>query len=413
VTTRPDYLSARDALAALDVKAQTLYAYVSRGWIRSVSQAGTRERLYSREDVEKVRMRSVARAGHGPAAATAMRWGEPVIHSSITEITPEGPRYRGRLATELARAGLPFEVTADFLWTGVWDESTRAWPVARAPAAFNAVADELAQRFPGTRFRQMLAFLVQSLAAAQEGNPEAKLGSTVLAARQLLQVLAGAFGYLRDVRFVAPAGDERIAQTLARALGAKLDATALAAIDAVLTMSADHELAPSTFAARIAASTGANLHACIISGIAAFDGALTGIGADQTEDLVRGARTTLELRRRFRQLREQGRQPPGFNHPLYPRGDPRAQLLLELARRAKRAPPEAVALLEFVAEAERDFQVYPGLPVGLVAVALAYGLPARSAGAIFLLGRISGWVAHVQEQRLAGFLLRPRAKYVP
>src|SRR4249920_2203976 len=104
-----DYLPARDALAILDVKPQTLYAYVSRGWIRSVPQAGTREKLYSRDDVDRVRLRSLARAGHGAAAASAMRWGEPVIHSSITEITPEGARYRGRLATDLARTGHAFE----------------------------------------------------------------------------------------------------------------------------------------------------------------------------------------------------------------------------------------------------------------------------------------------------------------
>ena len=131
---RADYLPTKTALDVLGVKPQTLYAYVSRGWIRSIAQNGTREKLYLREDVEKVKARSVARAGHGPAAATAMRWGEPVIHSSITEITPEGPRYRGRLATDLARTQQAFEATADFLWTGLWHEGTDAWRVEPPPA---------------------------------------------------------------------------------------------------------------------------------------------------------------------------------------------------------------------------------------------------------------------------------------
>jgi citrate synthase len=410
---RADLLSAKQALEILEIKPQTLYAYVTRGWIRAISQRNTRAKLYSRDDIERMRMRSLARAGHGPAAASAMHWGEPVMVSSITEITPEGPRYRGRLATELARMSLPFETTADILWTGVSDEATIGWKFDAPPADFHKVANELARRVPGMRFRHLFGVLVQLLAAAQDGNPEATVGATVPAARQLMHVLAGAFAHLRGRPFVVSTSGRSIADTLARSLRIKLDAEGYAGLNAALTLAADHELAPSTFAARIAASTGATLHACVVSGITAFDGALTGFGADQTEDLVDSARTKPELRKRLRILRDEGKRLPGFNHPLYPKGDPRALYLIDAVRGMKRAAPRAQMLLEFINEAEQDFQAYPSLPVGLVALQLAMDLPPRTAGALFLLGRIAGWIAHVQEQRLAGVLLRPRAKYSP
>jgi len=54
----------------------------------------------------------------------------------------------------------------------------------------------------------------------------------------------------------------------------------------------------------------------------------------------------------------------------------------------------------------------PSIEVGLVALSAALGLPERSASALWTLGRTAGWIAHVMEQRLAGFVLRPRAKYV-
>ncbi|MDB5846906.1 MAG: citrate synthase [Rhodoferax sp.] len=115
---RSAYASAAEAMRLLNVRQQTLYAYVSRGLIRSIPQKGLKDRLYLRDDITRVGMRSAARAGHGPVAASAMNWGEPIFPTSITEITPQGPRYRGRLAADLVRGGVAFEAVAELLWTG-------------------------------------------------------------------------------------------------------------------------------------------------------------------------------------------------------------------------------------------------------------------------------------------------------
>src|SRR6188768_2143380 len=89
-----DWLSAREASQRLDIKLATLYAYASRGLITSTSRAGQRGRLYASEDIERLRVRHLARSGHGPVAAGALRFGEPVLETSISEITALGPRYR-------------------------------------------------------------------------------------------------------------------------------------------------------------------------------------------------------------------------------------------------------------------------------------------------------------------------------
>jgi citrate synthase len=154
------------------------------------------------------------------------------------------------------------------------------------------------------------------------------------------------------------------------------------------------------------------VHACFVSALCAFEGSLTGLGCDRAEDLLAGAADTAELRRRFAALRAQGQRPPGFNHPLYPRGDPRALHLIEVACALPRTSPMAGAVHAFLGEAAEAFDAHPSLPIGLVAVCASLGLPPRAAGAIMALGRTAGWLAHVQEQRLAGFLLRPRARYV-
>lgn len=120
-------LSRQEALTLLGVKKETLYTYVSRGWIRSFPADNGRTRVFSRLDVERLRARSLARSGIGAVAGTVMRYGEPIISTRITEITPQGPRYRSRLAVELADKGSAFEAVAHWLWTGVWLNSHISW----------------------------------------------------------------------------------------------------------------------------------------------------------------------------------------------------------------------------------------------------------------------------------------------
>jgi citrate synthase len=95
-----------------------------------VAQQGQKDKLYLRDDLTRVGMRSLARSGHGAVAASAMNWGEPIFPTSITEITEQGPRYRGHLAADLVRSGASFEAVAELLWTGELNTRAKAWPCA-------------------------------------------------------------------------------------------------------------------------------------------------------------------------------------------------------------------------------------------------------------------------------------------
>lgn len=411
-TGKQSYLTAKDVIGILDIKPQTLYAYVSRGWVRTIAQQGTRVKLYVREDVEKLQARSQARAGHGPNAAGALRWGEPVINSAITELTPQGPRYRGMLATDLARMECTFEATADLLWGGLWNEKTAFWPKYPPGPEFTRLISPYFKKTSAELVRGRLAMLVQFLSETQGGNPETLLGSMTAAARQIVHVIAGAFGVLCGTPFVHAKAHESVAGLLMRAMQLDQSDNVRRGLNAALTLAADHELALPTFTARAAASTGANLNACVLTGLATFDGPLTGATGSGIEELVITCKTKAELKDQVLRTYKQGRQLAGFNHPMYPGGDPRAQFLIEFARSLPTLPPPAHALLETLEEVARDFQIVPAFPAGLAALQLALGLPPGSGSTLFFLGRIAGLVAHVQEQRLAAFFIRPRARYV-
>src|ERR1043166_3259293 len=134
-----DELTADQAAAALGVKKQTLYVYVSRGMLRSVPGSGN-ERRYPRDDVMRLKAKGDARPGRPISAIGALHYGEPVIESSITLIdVDKGPIYRGPSPLDLARRGTTKEQVASLLWTGRLPEP--------APPPFVS----LNKRLPGMR----------------------------------------------------------------------------------------------------------------------------------------------------------------------------------------------------------------------------------------------------------------------
>lgn len=231
--------------------------------------------------------------------------------------------------------------------------------------------------------------------------------------RSVLRRMATCLGLGAGAACVGAAESEpTIARIVAAALERCRDSASARAIDAALVLSADHELNASTFAARVAASTGADLYSCIGAALATLSGPAHGGACDRVEALVEEVRSPARAAPVICERARLGETIPGFGHPLYPKGDPRFPPLLELALSARRQPPR-LAVLTALVKAMRDAgREPPTIDLGLVAVGLSLGLPPGSAAALFAIGRVAGWIAHIQEQRCQGFLIRPRAWYV-
>ena len=169
-----------------------------------------------------------------------------------------------------------------------------------------------------------------------------------------------------------------------------------------LVLLADHELNASTFAARVAASTGASLAASVLAGLAALSGPYHGRMAERVEAFAAGAAKAGPARA----LARWGDRPvPGFGHALYPDGDPRAEALLA----AFETPPPLAALRRLV---EGETGVKANVDFALVAMRQALDLPTEAPFALFAAARTAGWLAHAIEQVETGALIRPRARYV-
>jgi citrate synthase len=292
---------------------------------------------------------------------------------------------------------------------GTLPSAPTCWDPPDVPASFHSFSAPLVKAAKPSHWRKLFVMLVQTYSVCNDEKGMRVLDSPVPAARTLLQILAPGFGLLRkSPRYKIGANAEWIAATIARSGGAHRNRQALHAINASLVLSADHELAPSTFAARIAASSDADVFSCVASAL----GAVEGVNCDKSERLLRSAESPRAYINTLREYRRRKEAIPGYNHPLYPQGDPRALLLLDLARNVDQKHAGSTIVLQCIDAAMSEFGLTPGLAVGLVAVAAAVDLPEHSPAALMALARTTGWVAHVFEQRDAGFLVRPRARYI-
>jgi citrate synthase len=411
------WVDSRTAAKHLGIQQRTLYAYVSRGQVRSVAGEHGRPRLYSLEDLERLRVRRDARAGHGAVAAGALRWGEPVLDSAITAITTRGPAYRGRLASDLAAAGVPFENVAELMWSGYLPSEPVLWPRNAPPVA------QVGKLVPyGARPIDVMPVLIEIAALGDpqrhDGRPDAIIGR----GRALIPLLAAALAPEFAAATVTRAlGAGSVAVIVARALG--LEDSMARIIDTALVLLADHELNASSFAARIAASTGADPYACVTAALATVSGPKHGAASELVGRFADEIGSPEQARAAVRALRKRGEVPPGFGHPLYPGGDPRTRPLLAITKEllvtarsphARRART-LLAVIDAVADAARRERTResaePSVDVGLAALIAVLGAQPSAAPGLFAIARSAGWLAHALEQRAAGFLLRPRARY--
>lgn len=384
------YVTAKEAAEKLDVSRATLYAYVSRGLIRSEPVPGEpRRRRYHLADVRRLQERKAQRNDPALAAQQALHFGDPVLASSLTLIDGNRFYYRGQDALVLAVTRSVEEV-AGFLWNGEW-----------APVRLNNYqpeADEEGAAGLSTleRFQRALPLAAAADFAAYDLQPGAvrATGARILS---LLTVSAAGVALQQDMATTLLQG-WRIA-----------DPGAAKLLSAALILCADHELNVSSFTARCVASAGSTPYQVVQAGLAALQGIRhgghTGRVAAMLDEVREPAAARIVLSERLRR----GEPISGFGHPLYPEGDPRARLLLQLMR--EHAPQEIELALAVMTEAEELLGLLPTIDFALATLARLFALPRDGALTLFALGRTIGWIGHALEQYQLDTIIRPRARY--
>ena len=295
------------------------------------------------------------------------------------------------------------------LWTGVLGDGV-AGPWRATPEAVRAGTAAQAALPPGTLPLERLQVIVPALAAADplrlHLDPPA-----VIAAGQA--IIGGMVDCLPAAGGAGPgaAGDRITGRLWPRLCPGPPRPALLEALGAALVLLADHELAASTLAARVAASVRADPYAVTATGLGALGGALHGGASLGAETMLAAARDPAAAPRVVGDLLRRGERVPGFGHFVYRSGDPRAGLLLAMVRRAAPASPRLAVADAVLAETHRRALPEPNIDFALAVLASCAGMISGAGEAVFAIARTAGWLAHALEEYAAHTPLRPRAVY--
>jgi citrate synthase len=420
-----EYMTAAEAARRLGVKPATLYAYVSRGVLTRDKAADGRGSLFDAEEVERLARRGRPRRPAGTADLT--------VESAITEITADRLRYRGLDAIRLATSH-SFEDVAELLWTGQLPPSRAPQP-SRVSRSARTGREAQGATLPAPAGAGPWRATPAALAAGRAAQAALPAGTLPLERFQVIVPAMAATDPLRLqldpaavradgrsiiaglVECLPPAGAEAGDQAdLAGRLWSRLcdhrGTPALRrALSAALVLLADHELAASTLAARVAASVRADPYAVVSTGLGAMSGTLHGGASLSVEAMLAAASGPHDVPRVVGELLRRGEKVPGFGHLVYRAGDPRGVLLLDLVRRA--APKSAqLAVAEAVlAEVRQKSLPPPNSDFALATLVRVAGMIRGSGEAVFAVARTAGWIAHAVEAYAGPGPLRPRAVY--
>ncbi|WP_327091272.1 citrate synthase [Nonomuraea sp. NBC_01738] len=402
----PDWIDAAEAARRLGIKPATLYAYVSRGVLTRRHDENGRRSLFDAADIDRLARRG--RPRHPQP--------ELVIESAITALGVDRPHYRGVDALRLAES-TPFEAVAAWLWTATPPvprtppdsasdaASGEAAPWVGEPAAVGAAIHTQRSLPPDLLPLDRLQVITTVLGAADSLRFHLDPDSVIATAKRLIAGLVDALPKL------CPPTGPTIPHRLWAALSpAPPTQEHLDTLRTAMVLLADHELAASTLAARVAASARADPYAVVQTGLGVLGGPLHGGASHAAERLLADLPAPGAAPRVIAERVRRGERIPGFGHSVYKNGDARGTHLLDQVLAAH--PQDAPRLTALVAEVRRRRLPAPNIDFALAALTVTAGLAPGSGEAIFAVSRAAGWLAHAMEEYAHGTLLRLRASYV-
>jgi citrate synthase len=389
-----EFLTADEAASMLGIQTASLYAYVSRGQIRSEpTPENSRARRYSAEDVHRLLRRQHTRRNPDQSAEPALDWGIPVLDSSITLLERGRIYYRGHDALDLAQSAT-IEQVAALLWNGSLD----GHPIL--PVENNRDVQTTQTGEPAMGFLASLPELMSRDVSAYDLRPETVVRQAGNALQHFVSLVAG------------HSDDQPSIAQLVQHRWTPEHAGLATMVDAAPVLCADHELNASSFTVRCIASTRAPIYAALAGGLSALLGVKHGGASIAVEAMLDEiSRSNAAMPVLARRLRS-GEHLPGFGHRLYPEGDPRATALLNMVNDLAPGSRAADIANETVNAAMAFTGEHPNLELALVTVIKTLDAPHGSALTLMALGRTVGWVAHAIEEYARNELIRPRAHYV-
>ncbi|HAS50027.1 MAG TPA: 2-methylcitrate synthase [Gammaproteobacteria bacterium] len=196
--------------------------------------------------------------------------------------------------------------------------------------------------------------------------------------------------------------------------GQKPNAMHQRVMDVSLILYAEHEFNASTFAARVCASTLSDMHSCVTGAIGTLRGPLHGGANEAAMDMIEDWKSPLEARENILAMLERKDKIMGFGHAIYRESDPRNAIIKQWSEKLAQEVGDTT-LYPVSVEVEKvmweEKKLFCNADFFHASAYNFMGIPTKLFTPIFVCSRVSGWTAHVMEQRSNNRIIRPSADY--
>ncbi|MFD5590151.1 citrate synthase/methylcitrate synthase [Streptomyces griseorubiginosus] len=338
--------------------------------------------------------------------------------------------YRQYSAVELAQTR-SFEDVWHLLVHGELPDAARGAAFRAETALLRRLPDEVREALPaiaaasgvsgplaGMRSALSLLGAAKGFRPVYDIDPEGRRRDTLVAAAAVPTLLAALYRLGEGREPVEPREDlSYAANYLYMLTGSEPEQARARAIEQYLISTIDHGFNASTFTARVVASTGADVAACLVGAVGALSGPLHGGAPSRALDTLDAIGTPDRIDPWIRERVLAGDRIMGFGHAIYRTEDPRSRMLREVAQRfggprvdfaveVERRVEAILAELKPGRELHTNVEFYAGVVMELC------GLPREMFTPTFAAGRVVGWSANILEQAADSKIIRPVARYV-
>ncbi|WP_307165805.1 citrate synthase [Streptomyces rishiriensis] len=394
-------LSTKEAAELLGVKPETVYAYVSRGQLSSRRTPAGRGSTFDAGEVE-----ALARRNRRDSSGSPGYGAELSVRTRVTLIDQDHYYFRGVDAVELASRH-SYEEIAEWLWTGRLRPGVTFTAPDESVEAARLVVEALPEHTgPTDRLRVAAVAAAAADPLRFDLTEDAVLGT----ARILIPTLVAALPPKQPLH-----GDEGpLARRLWGRLSGRLAEEAqLRVLDTALGLLADHDLAASTLAVRVAASARAHAYAAVSAGLGVIEGPLHGAAGGLAHRLLLDVLDIGSAAPVIAEELRAGRRIPGLGHRLYSGEDPRARALFALLEEIPAAGPALAAARDIVATTARHTPLHANVDLALAVLTASSGMESSASETIFAVARTAGWIAHaLEEYGERPLRMRPSGHYV-
>ena len=331
--------------------------------------------------------------------------------------------YRGYNIDDLA-VHSNFEETAYLVMYGKLPTQAQLDEFDAKLKAARLIPDEIVDIIKLTRHSHPMDVLRTAISALSAYDPDTEDNSTEATLRKGLRLTAQAptivatHARVRDGKdLIAPDSNlNQAANFLNMLFGELPEQVDSDLIDKDFVLHAEHGINASSFGARVAASTVADLHCAVTTGVAVLKGPSHGGAAEEVMKMAQEIGTEENAENYVRERLDSGGRIWGFGHRVYRAIDPRSVHLQEDAKALgeRKGEPKWFSILQNVIEAMEPYRrrgIYQNVDFFSGTIYYLLGIPDDLFISIFAMGRIPGWTAQVVEQFENNILLRPRLLY--